>query len=172
MLTNTQSAQVIEELVKAAADSGEPVTITPVDEGALRAGAEALRTMDVPENLPFANETVRLALDQRDAALHEVERLRGTIRDIHTIVCEELAEPPSGTGPLVRIGTLIEERGGDTPDPRDARIAELEAALRGIWDLREKTERTYEDAYKSMFKSRGEAEWDAVDAALKEARDE
>lgn len=55
-------------------------------------------------------------------------------------------------------------------DSKDARIAELEAALRGVWSLREMTERTYEDAYKSMFKSRGEAEWDAVDAALKEAK--
>ena len=57
-----------------------------------------------------------------------------------------------------------------TPDPRDARIAELEAALRGVWRLREMTERTYEDSYRSMFKSRGEAEWDAVEAALKEAK--
>ena len=53
------------------------------------------------------------------AALREVERLRGLVTDIYGIVCEELAEPPSGTGPLVRIGTLIEEKGGDTALPRE-----------------------------------------------------
>lgn len=174
-MTNEKMAARLESI----AVSCESVSSADADIPALRAGAQALREVDklraeLAEEAQV-HQRIRAAKNQfvkeRNAALREVERLRGALHDIYSIASRAQAEPELSTGDLVDICTICEDHGGDTTDPRDARIAELEAALRGIWDLREKTERTYEDAYKSMFKSRGEAEWDAVDAALKEGGD-
>lgn len=183
MLTNTQSAQVIEELIKAAADSGEPVTITPVDEGALRAGAEALLEVeklrvDLAEEAQV-HQRIRAAknqfVEERNAAQREVERLRGVIQGVHEGAARMLADSGPREDFAYALNAIYQDcesalAGLSTPDARDARIAELEAALRSVKETWVKWPPSTESLAHQEHFNRGIIE--PVDAALKEGSDE
>ena len=151
-MTNTEAIQVLEEFARVAEESQEPVTVTPVDGEAIARGAAALR---------------------------EVERLRGVIAS-GCAACQEYAKV---TGQCdSKTWTILRDAINCTvpiiPDPRDARIAELLAALR--------VAKIHGEAIASAAwiagQSGGKPEWmiadfsarktfnNAIDAALKEAQ--
>lgn len=151
-MTNAEMAERLEQIASDldGMDSGN------ADSPILRAGAEALLVMDQRkreecahcDERPGGHEgTIWCAeclnwwrqqhsTQEADAAQREVERLRGAIHDIYSIASRAQAEPELSTGDLVDICTICEDHGGDTTDPRDARIAELEAD-KARWDALE-----------------------------------
>jgi hypothetical protein len=69
--------------------------------------------------------------------------------------------------------TEMWDRGDNETQEANARLIaaapDLLEALKGLIDLRERTELVYADCYEAMFKGKGRDEWKAAEEAIKRA---
>ena len=150
-MTNEQMAKLLEAF-------NEQAVHTVAEGESLRAGASALREVErLREALGVAEDTFR------HYGVYHAARGSKDKADKNHALADRMAAALAGT---------------PTPDPRDARIAELEAALRdeqrGLYNILDLRGFKWhdEDRYGALTEDEIREAIARIDAALKEARDD